>query len=268
MTSEKKEDFRFAGISAFIMGVFGILCFIIFFLWKYEYIIEVEIASGKGCGPIIVYFYPIFTDVGVIAGVLWIISALGFFNNQKWAFNVSVIANILSLKTSFWPNIPAMESGASLPLWLIIFVINLIMYFILLRRIGKFNWNKILFGLGMGMCFILCFINGIAATQRMVFLDKPERTIYIMTERMNFIASFGWGFSIFGLLMSNKEWIKWVAIGSSILGMIGGYLVAFASAMGKDSFSMFFMAPVLCSLLLLLILWPKFWEKFSNSADK
>jgi hypothetical protein len=266
--STMDKDRRFGTMLGTIMGIIGITCFLILFLWLYEDIIRVEIERNNGCGPIIVYFYPVFTDLGVISGILWLMSALGFMNRKEWAFNVAVIANVLSLKASFWPNIPAMESHASPPFWFIIFLLNLFVYFILLRKIGKIPWYKILLGLGMGMCFILSFINGIAATQRMVFLEIPERTIYIMTERINIITSIGWGACIFGLLLTRREWVKWFSIGSAILGVIAGFPVAIASAMGKAAFSMFFASPVLSLLLLLIFLWPKTWEKIMKSESK
>ena len=104
-----------------------------------------------------------------MGGVLFVIAGIGFLQKTNWAYAFAVLGVVISLKASFWPNIPIMEAGIMAPgPWFGIFLPNLILYFALLRALGREPWKKIMLGLFGGMAFILNFINAIASTTRLM----------------------------------------------------------------------------------------------------
>ena len=96
-------------------------------------------------------------------------------------------------------------------------------------------------------------------------LEAPVVTIHAVfraLQRVSWAAAIGWGIVTIGILRRpNKDWVRILALGSAILGIATGYPVALASSLSFGKFSMFFMAPVLCSILLVLLLLPKIWDK-------
>jgi hypothetical protein len=156
------------GILSLIMGVMGIVLHYLFQILFFEDIMAAEIAAGNPCVVSAPIFFPLFADIGIVGGLLWILAGIAFLQKKKWGCTAAVFGVVFSLKASFWPNIPAMESGVVFPAWFLIFLPNLVMYFVLLRSMRNESWIKMLFGMLTGMTFILNFINGIASTTRMI----------------------------------------------------------------------------------------------------
>ena len=180
---------------------------------------------------------------------------------------MAVIATIIALFASLWPNIPAMESKAAVPgPWFLIFVPNLAVYFYLLRAKGQVSWDKIWLGLGAGMAFILEFINGIAASTRMInrLDDLPEAFMYMITMPGNMVASIMFGITAAGIFLAKKkEWVRILGLASAFLGVLAGFPLAIYSMTNaaEPTFSMFTLGPVVSLLVGLVFLSPKMWNK-------
>ena len=202
---------------------------------------------------------------------------IGFLQKKNWAFALAIIGNVLSLKSSFWPNIPIMEAKLLLPgPWFGIFFPNLLFYFFLLRSCGKESWKKILLGLLAGMAFILNAINGIAATTRLLNHYDPEKIIvaqmFMLVLVINWLASVAFGVFTIGLFLGKrKELVRIIGLVGAILSITGGFPLAIYSMLffpfwvGEVAgFSMFIMAPVISTLVGIFPLFPKLWGKFTE----
>jgi len=108
---ESKINYTLGAWIALIGAFLGIALNYAFFMALYQPLMAAqEVKCGAGCVMVIKYLLPAFTDVGIIAGILYVISAIGFFRKAKWAYVVAVTANVLALWTSFWPIIPVLEN--------------------------------------------------------------------------------------------------------------------------------------------------------------
>lgn len=268
MTDDNKSGITMMmGIISIIMGVMGIVLHYLFQVLFFEAILAAE--AGNPCVTTAPIFFPIFADIGIVGGLLWILAGIAFLQKKKWGYSAAVIGVVLSLKSSFWPNIPTMEGGAVLPVWFIIFLPNLVMYFVLLRSMRNESWIKMLFGMLTGMAFILNFINGIASTTRMIqySADFDQAGIFILTQRLGMIASILFGIATIGLFLAKKkEWVRIVGLSGAIMSMAGGYPLAIHSMilafqLEEKAFSMFIMAPVVSTVVCVVFLVPAIWKK-------
>ena len=89
------------------MGIVG--HFFLFSNW-YQIGMAAE-AAEPGCEILLKYLHPLLTDFGLLGGVLFAVSAYGFFTNRNWAFLVSVIALVPALLGSWFVNVPFMAAG-------------------------------------------------------------------------------------------------------------------------------------------------------------
>ncbi len=256
------------GFIALIGAVLGLWLNYKFFLEQYTFMMDVYQQSidlgfpDIGCQTIVKFFYPLMTDIGILSGTLWAISAYGFFGEKKWAYPLATIANVLALFANMWLNIPPLSTGNPGP-WFIIFVPNLLMYLVLHAFVGKLQWKRYSLGMLMGMAYILTFVNSIAATNRL--LMRENNTIFILTQRLNMYASIAWFFTVITLLLTKKDWVRYVGIGAGIMSVIAGFPLAIASE--GFAFSMFYLGPTVSLVLLVMLFWPDLWDKITTPKE-
>jgi len=245
-----------------IIGIVGTWVLFIIFYEPYQ----VALLAGSGCDAIIIGFFPIMADFGVIAGVLYLLSAIGFYSELDWAFYVAVVANILALQGAFWAMIPAMSVGLA-PAYIVVFLPNVLIYFPLLVKVGEIKWSRVILALIAGMAFVMSFMNGIAGTNRILgTISDPVRVasggpIYVITQRMNWVASFGFGILTAGIILHPKtSWLRYVGIAAALSAFIAMPL-AVLNTIDKGSFSMFFSAPLLSIPIFLVCIWSGLWER-------
>ena len=157
---------RLGFLLSFFGAVVGIVGGLGLFIFTYEpYIFEemTNLAAESGCEVIIKDFLPYIFDLSFIGGILFAISAYGFFTDEEWSVSFAVVGNTLCLLAGFWPTIPAMQMGL-VPLWGLIFLPNLFIFFVLNRYVEKVPWITIVFALITGIAYVMCFLNGIAST--------------------------------------------------------------------------------------------------------
>ncbi|MBY8990904.1 MAG: hypothetical protein KGD58_09130 [Candidatus Lokiarchaeota archaeon] len=120
------------------------------------------------------------------------------------------------------------------------------------------------------MAFILNFINGIAATTRMVnrIPDYGEASMYMLTMPTNMFASFLFGYTTIGLFLAKKkDLMRYTGLAGVFLAIAVGFPLAFDSMFleGSDpSFSMFIMGPVVSLLVGFVLLSSKMWNKINT----
>ncbi len=277
MTEETKirsKNGGFMGLVSIILGAGGVFLSYLFIPLYLGKILVAETDAARECRLVAPFMIPAFACVGILGGILWLVAGVGFFQKKEWAYSVGVIAVVIALFASFWPNIPAMESKAAVPgPWFLIFFPNLLVYFYLVKSRGQESWSKALLGLVVGMAFILNFINGIAATTRMVnrLPDYGEAWMYMLTMPTNMIASFLFGYTAIGLFIAKKkDLVRIIGLAGVFLAISAGFPLAIYSmffAGAGLNFSMFIMGPVVSLLAGLVILSSKMWNKIMGNTD-
>ena len=281
MTEETKirsEKGGAMGVVSLILGAVGVFSSYFFIFLHLDNIVSAETAAATECRLVSPFFIPLFAVFGILAGMIWLVAGVGFFGKKEWAFNVGVIAVVLTLFANFWPNIPAMESKAAVPgPWFLIFFPNLLVYFILVMRKGHARGKKAWFGLVLGMAFILNFINGIAATTRMsnrlpeinpLIDNYGSASIYMLTMPTNMIASILFGITTIGIFLAkNKEKVRIAGLAGAFLSISAGFPLAFYSMFiesASPAFSMFILGPVVSTVAFIFILSSKTWNKING----
>jgi hypothetical protein len=277
MITEKKKKTVGIILSAIggILGVVGHSLLFIMYYEPYQAAMLVPPPSGVGTDAIIVAFLPIIADFGIISGILYLLCSMGFYYETKWALPTAYIANIFALLAGFWPFIPAITVSQPPVYFPIIFLPNLLLFFGLLLYVGDTSWKQTLLALTVGIAFVMSFMNGVASTNRILGVNAGRVTgnleiaapIYVLSQRINWIAAFGYAAVTFGIILLNeKEWVRFIGIGSALLCLLGGMPLAILNTIDKSGeLSMFFFAPVLSIPLLLIFLWPSLWERLVNS---
>lgn len=250
---------RAAGYVAAFASVLGIVGTYLLFMNWYGPALNAD-AAEPGCEILLKYLMPALSDFGMVAGVLYAVSAYGFFTSRGWAWPLVIVANILALQGSWFVNVPFMAAGMP-PVYFIVFWPNLLIFFFMARYVGQLPWNRVLVGLLMGMAFIFCFMNGVASWSRIITIGSP---IFIYVQRLNWIAFIGWGFATAGFLIRPREWVRVTALAAGMLEVIVGIPLVIATTISLGRFSLFTFGPLSCLILIILFLWPGVWEKLTE----
>ena len=274
---EKKINYTLGAWLAIIGAVLGIALNYAFFMALYQPLMAAIFdKSGVGSLMVIKFLLPAFTDVGIIAGILYAISAIGFFKKAKWAYVLAVTANVLALWTSFWPMIPVLDViGVGYteltPLHIFIFFPNIILYFLLNGTTGKRNLGRLVVGLLTGMAFIMAFIDGTASLNigymKGLGLVEGDNSLYVMANRLFWLAAFGYGIITVGIMCFPKEWIRMLGIGSAIICMLFGFPMGIITTLAKGEISMYLGAPVISVVLIVIFLIPSLWNKIMKLEE-
>ena len=260
MEKEIRKGRGLLGIISLIFGIGGIIGHYFLNYWFMGPLLQAETDAAKECAVSVRIFLPMFANIGFIGGLLFIIAGIGFFQKAKWAYALAILGNVISLKSSFWPNIPIMEADLMFPgPWFGIFLPNLLFYFVFLSATGKESWKKIILGLFGGMAFILNFINAIASTTRLLnhydAADIFVAQMFMLVLFINVLASITFGIFTIGLFLGKrKEVVRIFGFIAAILSMTGGFpLFVYSSFFfgSAPGFSMFIMAPVISTIVFL-----------------
>jgi hypothetical protein len=255
-----KDKSMFGGILATISALMGILGHFYLFMQWYQIGMGAESAE-PGCEILLKYIHPLLTDVGIFAGVLFAVSAYGFFTRKKWAFLLSVIGIVLALLGSWFINVPYMAASLP-PVYFTLFWPYLIIYFLLLRGVGGVSWSRTLFALLTGVAYIFCFMNGVSSTSRIITHGAP---IFVLVQRLHFVAMIGWAVVTVGLIVSPRSWMRVVGLVSGVTELMVGVPLAYVTAQQLGRFSLFALAPIACLVLVIILVWPGLWERWTQT---
>lgn len=257
-------------------AVLGLILTPILFILTYGPLEAAEFAlggAGLGCAEVVKFIMPIVSDIGIIAGGLYAVSAIGFLSKNKYAFPLAVVANVLALNASFWPIIPTLVTSLD-PLFIYIFMPNLLIFFFLMTPVGKVRWKTTLFGFVTGIAWVLSFMNGVAATNRIVMSDPitgesmwiPYHSLFVAMQRVNWIAAIGWGVVTVALILRPKDWVRQLGLGAGILEVVAGFPTGIFSPFG--GFSLFLLGPILSLVLVVIFAWPNLWKRLASVRDE
>ncbi len=241
------------------MGIIGHM--IIFMNWYFRGMAAE--AAEPGCEILLKFINPAMADLGMIGGVLFLLSAYGFFTKKKWAFLMSVIAIVLALQGAWFINVPFMAAGLP-PVYFILFWPYLVLYFVLLIAVGKRSVWHTLLGLLLGMAWVFCLMNGIASLSRIITVGAP---FYTLVQRLHWVAMLGWGVVTVGMIMKPREWMRVVGLSAGVLEVVVGFPLAYFTALELGRFSLFSLAPICSLVLVILFVIPSVWGKIEAFGE-
>src|SRR5512137_1139840 len=199
---------------AALMGIFGHI--VLFMNWYY---VGMHTQSAEpGCEILLKYIHPLMADFGILAGVLFAVSAYGFFAKKNWAFFLSVIALVLALLGSWFINVPYMAAGLP-PVYFPLFWPYLILYFLFLIVVGKVSWSRTLLALLTGIAYIFCWMNGVASTSRIITIGAP---IFTLVQHLHWVAMLGFAVVTAGIIMKPREWMRVVGLVAASAELVVG----------------------------------------------
>jgi hypothetical protein len=259
-----ERNHKLGGIVATFAGLMGIIGHFVIFLNWYFRGMAAE-AAEPGCEILLKYINPAMADLGIVGGVIFLVSAYGFFNKKNWAFLLSVIAIVLSLQGSWFINVPFMAAGLP-PVYFTLFWPFLIIYFLIMVPVGKLSWSRTLVGFLAGMAWVFCLMNGIASLSRIITVGAP---FFSLVQRMHWFAMLGWGVVTVSILMGPKEWTWVTGFTAGVLEIVVGFPLAYVTAQELGRFSLFSLAPICCLILVAIMVWPgDLWKRWTMSESE
>ena len=244
------------GILATIAALMGIIGHIVLFMQWYRIGMGAESAE-PGCEILLRYIHPFMADVGLLGGVLFAVSAYGFFTRRKWAFILSVIGLVLALLGSWFINVPYMAADLP-PIYFPLFWPYVLLYFLFLRWVEKVSWSRTLVALLTGVAYIFCWMNGVSSTSRII---THGADIFVLVQRLHWVAMIGWAAVTVGIIMRPKEWMRVAGLAAGVTELVVGIPLAAVTAQQLGRFSLFALAPISCLVLIVLFVWPGFWAR-------
>ena len=235
---------------------------IVLFLQWYRIGMGAESAE-PGCEILLKYIHPLMADMGIMGGVLFAVSAYGFFTRKNWAFFLSVVALVPALLGSWFVNVPYMAAGLP-PIYFSLFWPYVLLYFLFLKVVGNVSWSRTLLALLTGIAYIFCWMNGVASTSRII---TQGADIFILVQRLHWVAMVGWGVVTVGIIMSPKTWMRVVGLAAGVTELVVGVPLAYATAQQLGRFSLFALAPISCAILITLFVWPGIWRKLTGAEE-
>ena len=246
-----------AGVLISILGIITGLWILFTLADVYNPIITGKIAGGRPDeANTVKIVFALLGWLGVTAGALWVTVLYGFMNKENWAWFWGAVAATLQLLASFFPMIPAASINMPTPtLW--IFIAAFVLWFGMLF-IGGVSKKIIALAFISGLAYVLTFIDGVGAISR--YQTEPDGFVngmYAMSQMVNWWGAAAWAVFIFALIKRSKKAIP-LGILATTMSMFGGYPVGLTDVLSvkKGGFSMFLVAPVVSTLLLLYLLLP------------
>lgn len=193
--------------------------------------------------------------LGIGASGLWAAVLYGFVTKQEWAWRYGKIAAALQMLAGFFPTIPAKSidlPAATMP----VFIIATILWFGIMY-VGKVNRKVLIFLFIAGMAYVLSYVNGVAIISKYQTTTYNDlwKGMYAVVFAVTWFASASWLILSFGVL-TRKSYTIPLGIMAAVMAMIGGYTLAVVNIMEVHRFSMFLMAPIVSTGLLIYLCTP------------
>ena len=241
-----------------VLSVVGILTglLILFLLASiYQVNIDGKYASERPDEAITVQIvFAMLSWIGVSAGALWVAVLYGFIKKADWAWSIGAVAATVQLLSGFFPMIPPASIGLPTPtIW--VFLIALVLWFGMLLIGGVAN-KIIIFAFVSGLAYVLTYIDGVGAISRYQTEEKGFiASMYAMSMLVNWLGALVWGFFIYAL-MKGKPWLIPLGVFAAAMSMFGGFPVGLTDVIIQGRFSMFLVAPMMGTGLLIYMLMP------------
>ena len=252
-----------------ILSVLGMLAGVLTLYYladTYNTVIDAHFNAGQWEESNTVRFvYAILGWLGIAAGALSGTVLYGFLTKRPWAWFWGTIAATVLLLAGFFPMIPAGDSGLPVPT-MVVFGLAAVMWFGMLF-VGGVDYKIIGLTFTAGLAYVLTFIDGVApiskfqttfqaaGTSASQPIDAFWNGMYAMSQQVNWWGAAAWAIFIFAAI-KRKSWAVPVGIFAALMSMIGGYPMGIYNVTQVGRFSMFLPAPILSTILLIIILLP------------
>ncbi|MBN2548875.1 MAG: hypothetical protein JXB15_06945 [Anaerolineales bacterium] len=243
------------GAGLAVVGIFAGLLVLFLMAGIYQANIDGKLAGDRPDEAITVQIvFALLSWLGVSAGALWVMVLYGFLNKANWAWFWGTVAATIQILAGFFPIIPPSSIGLPAPtMW--VFLIACVLWFGMLL-IGGVNWKIIILAFVGGLAYVLTFIDGVGAISRYQTEAKGFiSSMYAMSQLVNWWGAAAWAVFIFSLV-KGKPWAMPVGVFAAAMSMFGGFPVGVTDVLIKERFSMFLVAPVLSTGLLMYLLLP------------
>ncbi len=241
-----------------ILSVVGILTgFLVLYLLASTYmpVVEGKILDGRPDEAITVRIvHALLGWVGMTAGALWVTVLYGFLNKKEWAWGLGVVAAMAQILAGFFPMIPPASIGMPTPtMW--VFLIAFVLWFGMLL-IGGVEKKIIALAFAGGLAYVLTFMDGVGAISRYQTSEASFPIgMYAMGQMINWWGAAAWAVFIFALV-KGKSWALPMGIFAASVSIFGGFPVGITDVAQLGRFSMFLVAPVMSTLMLVVLLLP------------
>lgn len=259
-----KDNDKLGAILAVVGIIAGILT-LYFLADTYNTVISTHYGAGEWEESNTVRIvYAVLGWLGIAAGALSASVLYGFLTKRPWAWFWGAVAATILLLAGFFPMIPAADSGLPVPT-VTVFGLGAVMWFGMLF-IGGVDNKLIALTFVAGLAYVLTFIDGVAPVSKFqtTYQQPGELTsatkafwngMYVMLQQVNWWGAAAWAGFIFAAL-KHKSWAVPLGIFAATMSMIGGYPLGIYNVTEVGRFSMFLPAPIISTILLIVILLP------------
>lgn len=250
------KKINYLGVAISVIGFFtGLL---LFYLLAENFMIVV---NGKNAGGrpdealAVIITSSMLGWIGIGASGLWAAVLYGFVTNQEWAWRYGKIAAAFQMLAGFFPTIPAKSidlPAATMP----VFIIATILWFGIMY-IGKVNRKVLAFLFISGMAYVLSYMNGVAIISKYqtTIYNDVWKGMYAVIFGVTWFASAAWLVVSYGVLQ-RRSYVIPLGIMAAIMSIIPGYSLAIVNIIEKGRFSMFLLAPIISTVLLIYLCLP------------
>ena len=255
---------KLLGIAISIVGFLtGILLF--YYLSEaYMTVVHGKIAGGRPDEALAVKItYSMLGWLGISASAIWAAVLYGFVTKQKWAWLLGTMAAALQMLAGFFPTIPAKSidlPATTMP----VFLIATVLWFGMLL-VGKVNKKVIGLLFVAGLAYVLTYMDGVATRSKYQTTTYNDvwKGMYMMAQMVLWFGAAAW-FTFSFAVLKNKTWAVPLGISAGFMSMIGGYPLAIVNILEVHRFSMFLPAPIIGTILVIVLLFPKTKELIEN----
>ncbi len=237
-----------------IMGIVAALMLFYSLAASYNPVIDAHVLAGESDeGNSVRIVYAVLGWFGISAGALWAAVLYGFRKKESWAWYLGLIAATIQMLASFFPMIPAADGGMGTPTVGVFMIVGVLWFAMLL--IGGVGKKIITLAFVSGLAYVLTFIDGVAPISKYQTSTGLWNGVYVMSQQINWWGSAVWAIFIFSIL-KRKSWSVPVGVAAATMSMIGGYPMGINNVIEAGRFSMFLPAPIIATILLVVILLP------------
>ena len=144
-------------------------------------------------------------------------------------------------------------------------LIPLILYFLIMKSVGKLSWGHTVLGMFTGLGFVLCFMNGIASWSRILTIGTE---LFVFVQRLNWFSSIAWGIVTAGILIRPKDWMRILGLGAAFLQVMVGTPLAVETTIELGRFSLFSIAPIVSLILFFVLLSPARFQRITGAQPE
>ena len=265
------------GIALSIIGIVAGGLTLYFMAATYNTVIHTHFAAGQWEESNTVRIvYAVLGWLGTAAGGLSVAVLWGFLKKQEWAWFGGTVAATVLLLAGFFPMIPAADSGLSTPtLW--VFALAAVMWFGMLL-VGGVDKKIIALTFVAGLAYVLTFIDGVAPISKFQttfqapadFVEGPDafwNGMFIMLQQVNWWSAAAWAIFILAAI-KRQSWAIAVGLFAGVLSMTGGYILGIHNVLAVGRFSMFLPAPIISTILVVILFLPGTQKLITGSTDE